>query len=470
SISIMKSIKKILIISSLTLASGAVSAQTSYSGYFLDEYTYRYEMNPAFGNSKGFVSFPALGNVNVAMRGSLHITDIIYKNPHGGNNILFTNSLISQSEAMNHLRNRKFIGEDVKLNIMSVGFNAFGGYNTVSLSANESGNISVPKEFFSLAKEGITNKTYNIDDLNGTVNGYATIALNHSRDIKQVPGLRVGAALKFYLGIANVDARLKEAELALGTDAWTAKTNAEVYLSAKGARFETDEYVPKGPEGGAPRRYVSGINMEDFTPGITGFGMGVDLGAEYKWRDFRFSAALLDLGFMSWSNTIMASTNGVQSFTTDAYTFSTNGDAPNSFDKEVDKLGDDISKLYQMTDIQDAQSNTTGMAATLNFGVDYEFPYYRNLHFGLVNSTRINGPYTWTQFRVSANVAPVKVFSANVNMEMGTFGVGFGWMLNLHVTGFNLFAGMDHTVGKLSKQFIPLNSNASFNFGINFLF
>lgn len=466
----MKSINKILIISSLALTAGSVCAQNSYSGYFLDNYTYRYEMNPAFGNSKGFVSFPALGNVNIAMRGSLHLTDVIYKNPHGGKNILFTNSLISASEAMGKFGNRNRLGEDVKLNIISVGFKALGGYNTVTISANESAELSVPKAFFSLAKEGVSNKTYDITNMFGGGKAYATIALNHSRDIKQVPGLRVGAALKAYLGIANADVRLKEAELALGTDAWTAKTRAEVYLSASGAKFKTDVYTPKGPNAGAPRTYVSGIDMDDFTPGVTGFGLGVDLGAEYKWNDFRFSASLLDLGFMSWGNTIKASTNGTQTFTTDAYTFNANGDATNSFDNEFDNLKDDISKLYQMTDTKDAHSRTTGMAATLNFGVDYELPYYRKLHFGLVNSTRINGPYTWTQFRVSANVAPVKVFSANVNMEMGTYGVGFGWMLNVHLTGFNFFAGMDHTLGKLSKQYIPLNSNAALNIGINFPF
>lgn len=65
---------------------------------------------------------------------------------------------------------------------------------------------------------------------------------------------------------------------------------------------------------------------------------------------------------------------------------------------------------------------------------------------------------------------PVNFLSADVNLSAGTYGVGFGWLLNIHTTGFNLFAGMDHTLGKLSKQGIPLNSNAAFNFGINFPF
>lgn len=115
-------------------------------------------------------------------------------------------------------------------------------------------------------------------------------------------------------------------------------------------------------------------------------------------------------------------------------------------------------------------SRTRAMAATINVGVDYTLPMYRHLHFGLLNSTRINGSYTWTQFRLSANVNPVKWVSADVNVVAGTYGVGFGWLLNLKTKGFNFFVGMDHTVGKLAKQGIPLKSNADFNLGINFPF
>ena len=52
--------------------------------------------------------------------------------------------------------------------------------------------------------------------------------------------------------------------------------------------------------------------------GVNGFGMAFDLGATYKWNDFDFSLAINDLGWISYSNTAMASTNGTKEFTTDA--------------------------------------------------------------------------------------------------------------------------------------------------------
>ena len=72
--------------------------------------------------------------------------------------------------------------------------------------------------------------------------------------------------------------------------------------------------------------------------------------------------------------------------------------------------------------------------------------------------------------RVSAQVEPVKWFSAGANLAEGTCGFGFGWILNFKTTGFNLYFASDHTPGSLAKQGVPLNTNANFSMGINFPF
>ena len=438
-------------------------AQFTNSGYFLDNYTYRYQLNPAFGGEGIFFSIPAIGNLNVGMNGTLHLNSLLYN--RDGRTVLFTTPLVSVNEAMSNLNGRKRLGTAEKIGILSGGFKAWGGYNTISINARVNADVSVPGSFFSLAKEGITNKTYNITDLNAYANAYVELALNHSRDIKQVPGLRVGAALKINVGIGALNMDFNEADLTLGEDAWTAKTNANIYAALGGLRFKEDTYTPKGTKDTTPRQYVSGVKVD--SPSPTGFGLGFDLGAQYEWRDFKFSIAALDLGFMDWGQTKWASTDGTQEFTTDKYLFSANGDAANSFENELDNLVDDLAKLYQLKDMGEKNSFTRGLATTLNFGIDYTLPYYRKLHFGLMNSTRINNKFSWTEFRLSANVNPVKCFSADVNLGVGTFGASFGWMLNLKVPGFNFFLGMDHTPGKLAKQCIPLNSNVQFNFGMN---
>ena len=205
--------------------------------------------------------------------------------------------------------------------------------------------------------------------------------------------------------------------------------------------------------------------------GLNGFGMAFDLGAEFKPnQDWAFSAALLDLGFINWNNNMVASTGGDKSFTTSTYSFNVDEDAPNNFSDEFDMMMNDLSALYELEDEGDAGSRTTTLGATLNLGAEFTLPVYRNLKFGLLNSTRIQGDYSWTEFRLSANINPVKPFSAGANFAVGTYGCSFGWLMNVNVTGFNMFVGMDHFMGKLTKQGLPLSSNASVNMGINIPF
>ena len=131
---------------------------------------------------------------------------------------------------------------------------------------------------------------------------------------------------------------------------------------------------------------------------------------------------------------------------------------------------DDISALYELDNKGDMGPRTTTLAATLNIGAEFALPVYDKLKFGLLNSTRFQGDYTWTEFRLGANINPVEPLSLAANVAVGTYGWGFGWMANVNVTGFNLFLGMDRTLGKLTKQGLPLSSNGSVNLGVNIPF
>ena len=104
----------------------------------------------------------------------------------------------------------------------------------------------------------------------------------------------------------------------------------------------------------------------------------------------------------------------------------------------------------------------------MNIGVEYTLPMYKKVNFGLLSTTRFQGDYTWNEERLAVNYHPCKWFEFGVNGAVGTLGASFGWIVNLHPRGFNLFLGGDHLLGKLSKQGIPLRSNADIALGINF--
>ena len=448
-------------IASAFIAASALcaTAQTTRSAYFTDNYLYRYEMNPAFDNDKNFISMPMLGNMNMAINGSLGLQDLLYN--VDGQTTTFLNPAVDAQTFFDAVGNNSNLGTDFKVGILSAGFKAFGGYNTISINARANGNMNIPTTFLKMMKEGIESKTYDISDMWLHSDAYAEIALGHSHKINDK--WKVGGAVKFLVGGANVDAKFNQAQLTLGNDAWEINVDGQIQSNINGLRYTSDINPNTG------NRYVNGINIDDFN--VSGYGVAADLGVEFKLnKDWSFSASVLDLGFINWNNNMLASTNGVKHFTTDKYSFNVDMDMTNNFNDELDMVKDDLSALFEMEDMGDQGSQNKMIATTFNVGAEFKLPVYRRLSFGLLNTTRLQGDYTWTEFRLSANIKPVDIFSAAANVAVSNYGYAFGWIMNLNVTGFNLFVGMDHLSTKFSKQFIPLTSKASLNIGLNFPF
>ncbi len=446
--------KSALIAASIIAAAAAGASAQNRSAYFSDNYTYGFILNPAFGGEKGFVSFPVLGNFNMATHGNVGIDNFIF--PDHGKTMTFLHPDVSASKFLGGLKDNNRLGFGGKLGILSVGFKAFKGYNTVSINANYDMSFRMPKSIFALLKQGVENRDYDITNFDAHAVAYGEIAFNHSHQITKQ--LRVGAAVKFLIGAGNVDINMQKAHLTLGEDNWKVLTNARIQANVAGLKYKTSWSKETN------RDYVDGMDFD--SPGIGGYGVAFDLGAVYQLNsDWKFSLAFNDLGFINWKNNMVASTNGDREFNLDKYVFD-----PDDMDATFDDMKDEIATLYQLDDMGDTGSRTRGIAATMNVGAEYTFPLYRNLTFGLLNTTRIAGEFSWTDFRLSANVRPVKCLSAAVNYGIGTFGSSFGWVLNLYTTGFNLYLGMDHTLGKLAKQFVPLNPNSQFSLGINFPF
>lgn len=451
-------IKSVAAVLAISVASVA-SAQNLQSAYFTDGYLYRYQSNPAFDNERNFIAMPALGNLNLGVKGTLSLDDVLYN--VDGKTTTFLNPAVDANEFLNAIGDNSRFGSDFKVGILAAGFNAFKGYNTISLNVRGNLNSRIPTTFMRLLKEGVQNKTYDISDLSMHADAYAELALGYSHKINEK--LRIGGALKFLVGAGNVDAQFDQAHLTLGENSWDIVVEGQLQSSIKNLAYKHDI------NNNTKHEYVDGMDIDEF--GVNGFGVAVDLGAEYKLNnDWSFSAAVLDLGFINWSNNMLASTNGVKSFTTDSYTFNVDDEAANNFDDELDLMRDDLTALYELEDMGDQGARSKMLAATINVAAQYTLPVYRNLKFGLLNTTRLQGDYTWTEFRLSANVNPVKAFSAGANFAAGTYGCAFGWVMNVNVPGFNFFVGMDHLITKLSKQGVPLTSKADLSLGINFPF
>lgn len=466
----MKSIySKIIVAASMLAVCGGTMAQDLNSAYYTNDYKFRHEMNPAYDNEQNYVSIPALGNINVGLHGNFGYKDVVMHNPmfgvDGGKRMTtFMNPYISTTEALDGFNkgNNRIVG-DVGVTILSAGFKAFGGYNTVTLSSKTSFGVSLPYELFEFAKN-TGNRNYEIGDINVGAKSYVELGFGHSRQITEK--LRVGAKLKLLFGVAAADFEFKDVHADLASnEKWLVSGAATANVSMKGFTYLTEQKEYNVPSKGKYDR-VNDIDIDG--AGLGGFGMSIDLGGVYKInKDWTVNASVLDLGFISWNNNMQA-INRADKFEFDGFhDLSVTSDHGETIDDRIDSYGDQITDFINLKSNGDQGGRTTGIAATINAGVEYNLPVYRKITFGALSSTRINGKYSWTEGRLSANWTPLKWIDGGVSFAVNSFTTSMGWVLNIHPKGYNFFIGMDHLLGKTSKEFIPLSSNASVSLGMS---
>lgn len=221
------------VIASALACAPAISAQNLLTGYFDDNYMYRFQSNPAFANEgNGFVSMPGLGNLNVATNGTIGVNHILYN--VNGQTTTMLNPGVSASEVLDGLKDKSRLGVNLRETVLAVGFKGFKGYNTISISARADVGVALPKDIFRLAKEGLSNTTYDLSNLGAQGAAWAEIALGHSHQINSK--LRVGGNLKVLLGVGSVKAKVNEANLQLHDNNWIAQVDAQMNASIKNLR------------------------------------------------------------------------------------------------------------------------------------------------------------------------------------------------------------------------------------------
>lgn len=458
----------------------AASAQdASRAAYFLEGYNYRHEMNPALAPERGYVAMPVLGNLGIGTQANIGVNTFIYKKPDG-QLTTFMNKSVSSSEFLGNLSNTNKLLTGVNLNIISLGFKGFGGYNTLGISVKADVGMSLPKGLFEFMKVGQTgpDTRYDFGDMRLRVMSYAEVALGHQRQV--TPELAAGVKVKFLLGLAHLDANIKKMDVSMGDKKWVIDGDGEIFIGAGNGL-----YVPTNAESGKeldkPSRSeqidFDGIEYNNF--GLAGFGMAFDLGATYDMSRFvdglRLSAAVTDLGFIKWNGAAVGRMPGraweFDGFQDIAIDDTQDGYDDNKIDQQLEDLGDRLVDCLNFEKKAQKESETRALHATLTIGAEYDMPFYKRLSAGFLFTQRMAGCFSWTEGRFSANVKPTNWFDATVSYGASTFGSSFGWMINFHPKGFNFFVGSDHQFFKITPQFVPVGHlNTNIQLGINFTF
>lgn len=449
-----------------TMLAGTAAAQDLKTGYFSDNFLYRHDINPALDNEENYFSIPFVGNFNVNMSGNFGLEELMHKNP-----LYPDRSDKKMTSFMNpYLSNplSGFASGDNKINgtlketIFSMGFKKWGGYNTVELNVRAQADISAPYKLFELAAYA-ENKHYEIGDIDLSAQAFTELSFGHSRKVSDK--MKVGGKAKLLLGLGDASVKMDGVVADLSdANQWLVKAKAQSDVSMKGFKYlsKTKDYSSKP----GTSNHVNDVDLD--LGGPSGFGLAVDAGLVYKLTDdVTLSASLLDLGAIVWTNDFRAQ-NDENTFVFDGFHDVTiGGDSPNVLDKQADKYGDQLLDFANLRDKGDKGARVTGIGTTLNVGAEYVLPTFQMLKIGLLGTTRINGPHSWSEARLSGNISPIDWFDGTLALAVNSYQANMGFLANFHTKKFNFFLGMDCLLGKMSKEFIPLNSNGGVSFGFN---
>lgn len=447
---------------SMLLISAVAFAQSASSSYFLEGFSQRYQLNPAFAPERPvFMAVPALSNIQVDASSSVGLANFLFESTSKpGMLTTFMSPDVDAGTFLDAMPKAAQFNVGLNMDILALGVGAKNGFTTFNLKLRNNEQINLPKELFGFMKASLANGDYLIENININTISYVEASLTHSHKIGD--NLTVGLGLKFLEGIAYADLTVNEIDAQLHEDEWLVKSNGSIKASIPGAQYKLD------PD----NQTFDGVDGFSFSvPQSHGFA--VDLGAEYDFKGLvdglKVSAAVTDLGFIGWANMNTFATNNNEYVKFEGFNnYDVSGD---NEDETMDQINDDFNDMVKMY-----QTGTTNqkekvmLNATFRLGAEYALPFVNWISFGELLTYR-SGLWPYTESRTSICLSPCGWFDLSGNAVLSSMGSSMGLLLNLHPGGINFFVAVDRLKADFNPQFIPLHDfGLNFSLGLNFAF
>lgn len=401
----------------------ALQAQYLRSSYFMEGSSTRMQLNPALQPKRGYVNIPVLGSLAAEVStNSLGIQDVIDIFDSDGefyNNNKFYNRLKGSNEA------------NISINTDVVSFGFYQGKNfwSFNVGARVDMDATIPKSVFDYLRTingdnfSWGGESFDIRNEKLRLNSYIEVGAGYSRAINE--RLTIGGKAKLLLGAGNLDLKINQLYLAgkfAGADSeFQLKADASLEASAKGLNIEEEN------------GYISDVDYNNF--GISGYGAGIDLGASYQvMKNLNVSAAILDLGFISWGKSSTQIAESDRDIFIDK----------NNYERSTEVLDFDLYGLQK----RESKSRTTSLSPTMVLGGEYGLLNNR-LGLGLLSTTRFGQLKTYSELTFSANYRPNTLINASLSYSMVEGGETFGFAFKVGP----LMLGTDYMYfGKNSKH------------------
>lgn len=431
-----------LLVAAIALC-GTTAAQMR-TAYFMEGSYFRTDMNPALAPTRGYIALPALGGVGLNLNNNfLSVDNMFYK--RGGEVVTFLNEQVTTDEFMKKMPKIGALGLNADVNLLGFGAHTKRMFWNVSMRMRSQTDVSLNSDIFSTLKS-LGNGRHEFAGTSINSLNFMELGVGVAIPIKQIA--TVGVRVKGLLGLAHLQADLGSMYADVNSRAVTGSVRGN--LRAAGVLFNSG-YAP-----GSTDITDAMINFEGQSVGevmktalgqMKSGGVAIDLGAEVRLLDdhLRISAALTDLGFISWGKGTIVKGEANADFLFEGINFESGEEAADGSAELL--LTDPGTKGY-----------TTRLNCTLNVGVEYNI-LNNHIAFGLLSHTEFRPSTTLTELTASVNFRIGRWFTTTLShtfLNRNRPGI-FGFALNVHPTGVNFFLGADFIGTQFAKyDTIPL--------------
>lgn len=417
-----------------------LDAQLEHNLYNLDFVPQSQWINPAVKPKTKF-HFGVGGMLNTSFPVSYH--DIVEKKI---NDTLYINAqrLLSNLNTNNHFQ--LAVSPDI-----SFGFSLTKGYFQAGVRENISFNFSAPKDFFQFLIEGngqasTLGQFQNIGNfkINGT--HYREFFVGGSYQIN--PKWSFGLRVKYLVGYENI--KTVKSDIAIKTDPST------YTITMKGDY----EVLTSGLDSNLGDKYKS---TSFFSSGNSGFGL--DAGAHYKFNDkIKFSASIIDLGFITWNENNKITKNKNPSATYEFSGIDLYNVVSNSQNNYLQNILDTMQKTFDFEETRTTNSYTSSLYSKIYLGADYQVS--KRINIGAMSAFQLVNSALLPSLSVYGRANIFKVAQAQLNYQINQnslANLGLGLALNLGPIQY--YFTSDNILG---SAFSPLSSkNISLRTGLN---
>lgn len=431
--------RKIIISAILILLSAVSVYSQSRTSYFVRNSTQNHNFNAAFVPDQGYIGVPILSNFDLQTSSNLGVLSILYP-LEGGQTGLFLNSQVSSDEFLSKLRKNNYLDATFSYDVINAGwFTGKDSFWTIAIGERVDMQSSLPREFFSLLKNGMYDNpsAYSIENMGVGATLYSQISLGYSRGLDElVEGLRVGGKFKLLLSMADVQMNIDRMDISMSSDSWSAATTGSASVLGGGIDLLYDE-----------NNNLSSVGYDPSSMGIGGAGIAFDLGTEYILSEgtpvdgMRFSLSVTDLGFVSYGKKRSRLLSSEGNIVFDGFEdIGVDGSGVNT-----DSMMEDLMSMAAFKEEPVTKNQVRSLTATLYAGVDYPF-LDDKMNVGLLYSARFGRFRTESELTLAWNYAPVRSFDIALSYSLLKTHSTFGWLITyVPKRGVGIFVGSDYT-------------------------